>query len=358
MRTQTVSRLPASAHAAPGLGSLAVAVGEIRTGLLRNGGSLPKASVAELIDLVPGEPVRQSERPIAHALSADVANGVDCLIPTSTGARVRAVGTVLTHAAVIGGRVLQTSSYTRIDPAGAQRRQAWSHYTARPGLLETLGRADPRDVTAGYLGQDQAPDCLDLGSISERLARRMQSSPLLDGRQPLRIQWTRLRWTALYGTEPGTGGREPAAQFTLENDTVRSLSLLIPRPSAGSAGGAAQTSDTLLESILELCRDLALHDWVLTTVTRRIERTDLGAGDRARAVEELRPAIDHLLHLWMPGARVADELATVWEGFERRPGFTRQWEAAVSRVRDQLALHTLQLLATLSMKDAGPSAEC
>ncbi len=352
MRTQTLAAYPAPARSSAGVGGLAVAVGEIRTGLLRHSGSLPKSAVAELIDLVPGEPVRQSERPIAHALSADVANGVDCLIPTGTRTRVRAVGTVLTHAAVVGGRVLQTSSYARIDPAGAQRRLPWSHYTARPGLLETLGRADPRDLCSGYLAQDQATECLDLGSISERLARRMQSSPLLDGRQPLRFQWTRLRWTALYGAEPGAGGGEPAAQFTLESDTVRTLSLLIPRP-AGVLGGASQNSDTLLEAILELCRDLALHDWVLTTVTRRIERTDLGAGDRARAVEELRPAIDHLLHLWMPGARVADELAAVWEGFERRPGFTRQWEAAVARVRDQLALQTLQLLATLSVKDAG-----
>ena len=356
MRTQTVSGYPAATRASNAVGGLAVAVGEIRTGLLRHSGSLPKAAVAELIDLVPGEPVRQSERPIAHALSADVANGVDCLIPAGSGARVRAVGTVLTHAAVVGGRVLQTSSYTRIDPAGAQRRLAWSHYTARPGLLETLNRADPRDVCSGYLAQeDQAADCLDLGSISERLARRMQSSPLLDGRQPLRFQWTRLRWTALYGAEPGTADRAPAAQFTLESDTVRSLSLLIPRPATRAP--MWQGPDSPLDAILELCRDLALHDWVLTTVTRRIERTDLGAGDRARAVEELRPAIDHLLHLWMPGARVADELAAIWDGFERRPGFTRQWEAAVARVRDQLALHTLQLLATLSMKDAGSTTE-
>jgi hypothetical protein len=354
VRTQSLA-YPAAARSSAGVGGLAVAVGEIRTGLLRHSGSLPKSAVAELIDLVPGEPLRQSERPIAHALSADVANGVDCLIPTGTGARVRAVGTVLTHAAVVGGRVLQTSSYTRIDPAGAHRRLPWSHYTARPGLLETLGPAEPRDLCSGYLAQEQTTECLDLGSISERLARRMQSSPLLDGRQPLRFQWTRLRWTALYGAEPGAGGGEPAAQFILENDTVRALSLLIPRPAWAAPGAASQHADTLLEAILELCRDLALHDWVLTTVTRRIERTDLGAGDRARAVEELRPAIDHLLHLWMPGARVADELAAVWEGFERRPGFTRQWEAAVARVRDQLALQTLQLLATLSVKDAGPS---
>jgi hypothetical protein len=348
MRTQALPGYPPVQRAPAGAPTLGLAVGEIRTRMLRTSTALPRSAVAELIDLVPGEPVRQSERPIAHALSADVANGVDCLLATATGAKVRAVGTLLTHAAVVGGRVLQTSSYTRIDATGSQRRMPWSHYTAQPGLMETVARAKPRDLAAGYLAHDPEPDCLDLGAVSERLARRTQSSPVLDGRQPLRFQWTRLRWTALYGADPGS--LAPAAHFELVDDTVRALSLWIPQPPT-TAGGAVR-----LDAILELCRDLALHDWVLTTVTRRLERIDPGSGDRDRAVAELRPLIDHLLHLWMPGARVADELAAVWDGFERRPGFTRQWDAAVGRVRDQLALHTLQLLATLSLKDAPSSA--
>lgn len=340
MRTDAVPGYPAALEDGPA-GGARLAVGEIRTGLLRNSSALPRSTVAQLVNLVPGEPVRQSERPIAHALSPEVANGVDCQIATGSGGRLRAVGTVLTHAAVVGGRVVQTSSYTRVDCAGTQRRQAWSHYTARPGRVETLGRADPRDLATGYLAHGEAADCLDLGAISERLARRVQGSASLDGRQPLRFQWTRLRWSALYGTGPGTD--EPAARFVLVDDTVRTLSLWIPRPP--QSGGAG----TQLDAILELCRDLALHDWVLTTLTRRIERIDPGSGDRGRTVAELGPAIDHLLHLWMPGARVADELAAVWAGFERHPGFTRQWETAVGRVRDQLALHTLRLLATLSV---------
>jgi hypothetical protein len=341
MRTQALPDQPPAANAAPA--ETGLAVGEIRTGLLRNSKALPRSAVAELLDLVPGEPVRQSERPIAHALSPDVANGVDCQIATKGGGRMRAVGTILTHAVVVGGRVLQTSSYAGIDSSGSQRRLPWSHYTAQPGRVETIASAKPDDLADGYLARGQEPGCLDLGSVSERLARRLQSSAVLDGRQPLRFQWTRLRWAARYA--PGDDAAKPSAQFELVDDTVRELSLRIPRPPVTS-GGAVN-----LPAILELCRDLALHDWVLTTLTRRIERADPGSDDRERTVTELGPAIDHLLPLWMPGARVADELSAVWEGFERRPGFTRQWEAAVSRVRDQLALHTLQLLANLSSRD-------
>ena len=48
----------------------------------------------------------------------------------------------------------------------------------------------------------------------------------------------------------------------------------------------------------------------------------------------------------MPAARVPPELEEVWEGFERRPGFSRQWDTSVGWVRDQLSLHTLQLLSS------------
>jgi len=342
MRNQALSD-PATA-AQPPAAELGLAVGEIRTGLLRNSTALPRSAVAELLDLVPGEPVRQSERPIAHSLSPDVVNGVDCQIATRAGGRVRAVGTILTHAAIVGSRVLQTSSYTRIDSSGSQRRLQWSHYTAQPGRIETIARAEQGDLATGYLAHGQQPDCLDLGAVSERLARRLQSSAVLDGRQPLRFQWTRLRWAACYGLNDGTA--KPSAQFELVDDTVRDLIMRIPLPPAAPGGGVS------LDAVLELCRDLALHDWVLTTLTRRIEHADPGSDDHERAVAEFGPVIDHLLPLWMPGARVADELAAVWDGFERRPGFTRQWEAAVSRVRDQLALHTLRLLANLSARDA------
>lgn len=317
--------------------SASVVVGEIRTGLLRHGPSLTGDAAARLLDLLPGEPVLCSQRPISHALSPDVVNGVDCNVLTSTGARVRAVGTLLTHAAVTGGRVLQTSTLTRIDPTGSQRRRPWAHYTARPGRLETLGRADAADLAVGFAGLtgSPAPGCLDVGAVCERLARRLQSSPLLDGRTPIKSPWTRTRWTALYVSARDDGRTEPQADFVLRPDNVRTISLLIPY---------AKREAYPLDAVLELCRDLALHDWVLTTVSQRIERISAMPGDRARAVGELNPIVSNLFHLWMPGARVRPELSEVWAGFERQPGFTRQWETARDWIRDQISLRLLGAL--------------
>ena len=88
MRTDAVPGYPAALEDGPA-GGARLAVGEIRTGLLRNSSALPRSTVAQLVNLVPGEPVRQSERPIAHALSPEVANGVDCQIATGSGGRLR-----------------------------------------------------------------------------------------------------------------------------------------------------------------------------------------------------------------------------------------------------------------------------
>lgn len=344
MRTQATPSYPAAP--ADIAARVSVAVGEIRTGLLRHGASLTRDASARLLDLLPGEPVLQSQRPIDHALSPDVVNGVDCNVLTSTNARVRAVGTLLTHAAVTGGRILQTSTFTRIDPTGSQRRQPWSHYTAHPGRLETLGRADADELAVGFAGLTESPPagCLDVGAVCERLARRLQSSPLLDGRPPIKSQWTRTRWTALFVGERDKR-TSPQADFVLRHDNVRTISLLVPY---------GMREAYRLDSVLELIRDLALHDWVLTTLSQRIERISSVSGDPARSVSELSPIVSNLLHLWMPGARVRPELAGVWDGFERQPGFSRQWDMAVGRIRDQLSLHTLQLLSSFEHNPPAP----
>lgn len=92
-----------------------------------------------------------------------------------------------------------------------------------------------------------------------------------------------------------------------------------------------------------LCEDLALHDWLLTTLVGMVERSRLGSADGRDAVTALRPAVDHLLHLWMPKARADRALGPLWEVLEREPGFTRQWQTLVQRIRDQLALQAIPL---------------
>lgn len=55
----------------------------------------------------------------------------------------------------------------------------------------------------------------------------------------------------------------------------------------------------------------------------------------------LRPLVDHLLHLWMPQARVDRTLNALWQELEETPGFSRQWTSLAQRIRDQLAVQLL-----------------
>ncbi len=303
-------------------------LGEIRTCVLQHSASLDSASVATLLALVPGERVRRSERPIAHALSPARLTAVDCPLPTRSRSRCTGVGTVSTHAVVTGGRMLQGSASVRVERGEADHRRQWSHYLARPGVLETIGALAEDDVAAGFLAEHTPSAALDLGAIAEQQISDVQFADQLDHRTPLRARRTRLRWAAI-ATDSPAGRAHPVAEFTIVDDTVRTLHVLAPAES--------------VDDVLGFCENLALHDWALTTLLTLVERGNLGATDLA-AFGRLRPAIDHLLHLWMPGAHVAPSMSVLWESLEQRPGFTRQWSATVNRIRDQLALHTLSTL--------------
>ena len=41
-------------------------------------------------------------------------------------------------------------------------------------------------------------------------------------------------------------------------------------------------------------------------------------------------------------------LLPLWESLERRPGFTRQWDVSVNRIRDQIAVTTVGLLGVVA----------
>lgn len=305
-------------------------LGEVRTCLLQNSSAATRTDVAELLRLSPGERVRSSERPLSHAVSPELLSGVDCQVPAASGARLRGIGTVTSRGVVVGGRILQGSVHTLVVRGGLDRRLPWSHYLGRPGVIETIGRFDRHDVTSGFLAEPRAPAVLDLGALGDLVIGRVQMNPRLDHAPPFKSRRTWLRWVLRTDelSASAAGG-----EFTVVDDTLRTLHM--------SVDGAA------LPSVVEFCEDLALHDWVLTTLLQLVERSKIGSVDGPEPLTRLRPAIDHLLHLWMPGARVAQSLLPMWDSLERRPGFTRQWQATVTRIRDQIAVHTLGMLGRL-----------
>jgi hypothetical protein len=302
-------------------------LGEVHTGLLQNSTPLSLEHTAELLDLLVGQRVRRSERPIAYVVSPDELTGVDCRLPTATGSRIRTVGTVVSRAAVTGGHVVQGSTWTRLDRAVDNRRLSWSHYLSRPGRLETIGKVDVRDVVRGFLRPGQQAQTLNLGAVSARTLDTVQRSARLDRRPPFRSRRTRLRWAIVPTEEPAT---EAHGTFRVQSDTERTLELVTPHQD--------------VQPVVELCEDLALHDWLLTTLLSLMEASLTGSGTRAQRVDRLRPAIDTLLHLWMPAARLDESVLPVWQALERRPGFTRQWQNSVNRIRDQVTLSTIALL--------------
>jgi len=310
----------------PGEGP-ALLLGEVRTGLLQHSVELPGTAAARLLDLRPGEPVRSSERPNAQVLSPDLLTGVDCPLPTASRRTTRGIGTVLSRAVLTEGRVLQASVRTRIAAVEATRRLPWSHYLARPGTVELTGRAEADELAEGHLAVEPG-DALDLGALAERLLTDVQGPAGLDRRAPFKSRRTRLRWTAV---RADLAGEPPGGRLTVENDTLRTLRLTLDRIDPAE--------------VTAFCEDLALHDWLLSTLGRLIERSGLGSDTGPGPVLRLRPAVNHLMHLWMPGARVARPLAPLWDGLETRPGFTRQWSASVQRIRDHLALQAVGLHA-------------
>ena len=295
-------------------------LGETRTSMLRNSRALDRASVAELLNLVEGERVQVADRPVARAVSPTTFTGVDCPLPTASKARCRGVGTVSARAVVTGGGVVQGSAFVRVEDGSAKYRQPWSHYLGRPGVVQTIGRFTEADVAAGFLADGEPRTSLDLGAVSERLINSVQRAKQLDNTPRLRARRTRLRWVA-------EAGDALDCRFVLVDDTVRTIRLAVPAEAAAGLAG--------------FCESLALHDWALTTLLALVERSDLGADSADAALSRLRPAIAHLLHLWMPDAHVAQPLLPLWELLERHGGFSKQWLATRDRIRDLLALHTL-----------------
>jgi hypothetical protein len=298
-------------------------VGEVHTALLQNSLPVQPAAVRRLLELRSDEAVRISERPIGHAVSPEIHAGVDCRIASGSGRRLRGVGTVATQVVVTGSRIVQGSTYAHLARADSDRRLPWSHYLSAPGRIEiTSSKVDWNDIGTGFLDQDPG-DALNLGAVSDSAMDEVQQRAELDNSPPFVSRRTALRWIL---AKPAAEG--PRAEFTITSAKDRILRLAL----------AAEPA-----AVVRLCEDLALHDWLLTTVIDLVERSHRST-DQARMIEPLRLAVEHLIHLWLPGAHVAETLLPIWDGFEKRPGFSRQWEVTVNRIRDLVAVTTVGLL--------------
>ncbi|MEU4621337.1 SCO2521 family protein [Actinoplanes sp. NPDC023801] len=295
-------------------------LGEVQTAALRHSGGMSPAIAENALALMAGERVRTSERPISYAVSPKTFTGVDCGIAARSGARVRGVGTLMGRASLTGGRVLQSSAVARVDPIVGGYRRAWSHYLARLGVVEALGRTDLLGIAAEHLAAERHTSTIGMGAFCARLISEVQGSPALDRQPPLRTSRTVLRWAAILDE----GADETRIRFTVREEGLRTVRLVL--------------APADIDDIIELFEDLALHDWLLTALLSVIEQSQIGVEQPAQSVVRLRPAVDHLLHLWMPAARLGDFALSVWEALESRPGLSRQWDVSVRRVRDQMAM--------------------
>lgn len=312
---------------APGQPALSVlACGEVRTCLLPSVQALDARAAAQLLRLRADDHVRVSERPSMYALSPEVLTGVDCRLPASNGTKVRGVGTVAARAALTEGRLLQSTAYFSLPAVGPDTRRPWGQYLVRPGLVEPFGKL-PQQATVQGMLRGAGRGELDLGAISERLLAQLRRHALLDRRVPFKSSPTRLRWVA---RRTPAGERASLANFTVAEGGLRTMELRLPEdvPAASAAG---------------LCEDLALHDWLLTTVQHMLDNNRIGAIDGPSVVEVLQPVVVHLLHLWMPRAHVDPALAHLWDVLEEKPGFSRQWENLSRRIRDRLALQAVAM---------------
>ncbi|MTE14630.1 SCO2521 family protein [Nocardia aurantiaca] len=312
-----------------------VLLGEVRTALLPNSGGLAAREAQALLSLLPGQRVLMRERPLPLAVSPSSAIGVDCKLATVSRSDSRAIGTVAAHAILVGGRVIQSSACSTVVRTADKNRRPWSHYLKQVGTLEVWHRIadDPSaavDLTEGFL-EGSSATTLDLGSVSDRLLTRVRTDPRLDQQPPVRSSATRLRWAARVAPPVGGAVRgRTLFAFRLEDENTRSVRIMVPTARD-------------LAGVQRFCEDLATHDWLLSTLGAALSEAERPAPERDPAVE-LAPLLEHLVHLWMPGAHTPPRLRELWTRLESDPGFTRQWTAQVGHLRDRLAVATLEAL--------------
>ncbi|MGW6425608.1 SCO2521 family protein [Nocardia sp. NPDC055053] len=304
-------------------------LGEVRTGLIPTSAALSREEAVDLLTLVEGRTVQSRERPISWARSPSIPEGVDCRLARSARS-ARGVGTVATHGVITGGRVLQSSASVNLTGTANNRRRGWGHYLARIGVVEVLAPPSMSlgvELVEGYLGSGAAADTtLDLGAIAARLYTRIRTDAMLNQNPPIHSSSTRLRWAAR--CVPGVN---PAMSFVLHDDQIRLVSIVV--------GEYPE-----LVAVQRFCEDLALHDWLLTVLSGVLDEAEMAELSHTAPTQVLAPLLEHLVHLWLPGASTPPELRGLWTGLEADPGFTVQWSSRIGQLRDRVAVATLGAL--------------
>ncbi|WP_030441976.1 SCO2521 family protein [Actinoplanes subtropicus] len=303
--------------------------GEVQTGVLRGGGPVTGDVAARLVDLVTGEAVLVSERPRSYVRAPDKPVGVDCPIGASgPNRRPRGIGTAWQRAAILDGHVVQGSAYATIRRAEQSARQPWSYYMTRPGVIESVGRTRWKELADAFAAPVRDADALDLGGIAGQAADRVQRNHRAGGRPGLRAARTRLRWTAL--VEPC----DPSpceVHFATYGEDLRVLSFTV--------------SEVAARRVAVVAEDIALHDWLLTVLLEEVRKAAIGVLPRDEVIRRLLPAIDYLLHLWLPRTTDDDLARALWSVLENRVGLSRQWNLLVYRIRDQLSAGAVAALS-------------
>jgi hypothetical protein len=191
-------------------------------------------------------------------------------------------------------------------------------------VLELLGKASDESLATGFLCGPTTATALDLGAVNVRRLATIQRNERLDRNPPFRSRPTRLRWSA----ETSDSEREIA--FTLEADGLRTVRLRAPESNP--------------RALADFFADLALHDWLLTTLLNIVDRAVARSRPPAEMISLLRPGIDLLVHAWMPAAHVSKPLDGIWQELDLRSGFSLQWQKTVERIRDQLSVGLIEAL--------------
>jgi hypothetical protein len=303
-------------------------IGEVHTGLLMTSAAVSADTAAELLAIVPGRTVRTRQRPIRYAWSPELLTGVDCSALLAERREVRVVGTPATRLSLTDGRIIQAGTHATLRHDYAGRRRPWAHYLAQPGVLEVLGKASEESLATGFLRGPATVTALDLGAVNVRALADVERSELLDHNPPFLSRRTRLRWSV------ESSDYEQEIVFMLGADGLRTVRLRAAEPDP--------------RALADFCADLALHDWLLSTLLDIVDRAVARSRPTAELIGMLRPGIDHLVHAWMPGAHANRTLDRIWQELDLRSGFSLQWQKTVERIRDQLSVSLVEALKSFN----------